>query len=182
MMNGNSSRVNIKQLCSRYNIHTVKRSSQNRRIRRRRYNLIPAESKFKNLMLNHQDKYMMKAQLLDYVFNLMNTKIYIDNESTICIIKNPVLHSKTKHIEIQHHFIRDAYEKKLFQVLKIYTDDNVADLLAKVFDVSSKELASPKQMALGKYESNPLIVDSVSLEKSNKECHRSTNSKIIPVE
>ncbi|GKG22521.1 hypothetical protein Tco_0387824, partial [Tanacetum coccineum] len=38
-----------------------------------------------------------------------------------------------------HHFIRDAYEKKLFQVLKIHTDDNVADLLTKAFDVSSLE-------------------------------------------
>ncbi|GJZ89887.1 hypothetical protein Tco_0661814 [Tanacetum coccineum] len=36
-----------------------------------------------------------------------------------------------------HHFIRDAYEKKLIQVLKIHTDDNVADLLTKAFDVSS---------------------------------------------
>ncbi|GJS09193.1 putative ribonuclease H-like domain-containing protein [Tanacetum coccineum] len=35
-----------------------------------------------------------------------------------------------------HHFIRDAYEKKLIQVLKIHTDDNVADLLTKAFDVS----------------------------------------------
>ncbi|GJW27577.1 putative ribonuclease H-like domain-containing protein, partial [Tanacetum coccineum] len=51
----------------------------------------------------------------DYGFNLMNTKIYIDIESTICIVKNPVFHSKTKHIEIRHHFIRDAYEKKLIQ-------------------------------------------------------------------
>nr|GEZ18749.1 ribonuclease H-like domain, reverse transcriptase, RNA-dependent DNA polymerase [Tanacetum cinerariifolium] len=56
-------------------------------------------------------------QLLDYGFNLMNAKIYIDNESTICIVKNPVFHSKTKHIEIRHHFIRDAYEKKLIQVV-----------------------------------------------------------------
>nr|GEZ59717.1 hypothetical protein [Tanacetum cinerariifolium]GFA26123.1 hypothetical protein [Tanacetum cinerariifolium] len=32
-------------------------------IRRRRYNLIPAESKFKNLVLDHQDKFMMKAQV-----------------------------------------------------------------------------------------------------------------------
>nr|GEU34603.1 putative ribonuclease H-like domain-containing protein [Tanacetum cinerariifolium] len=52
-------------------------------------------------------------QLLDYGFNLMNTKIYIVNESTICVVKNPVFHSKTKHIEIRHHFFRDAYEKKL---------------------------------------------------------------------
>ncbi|GJW35844.1 putative ribonuclease H-like domain-containing protein [Tanacetum coccineum] len=79
----------------------------------------------------------IQNQMLDYGFNFMNTKIYIDNESTICIVKNPVYHSKTKHIAIRHHFIRDAYEKKLIQVLKIHTDDNVADLLTKAFDVSS---------------------------------------------
>ncbi|GJT55698.1 putative ribonuclease H-like domain-containing protein [Tanacetum coccineum] len=50
---------------------------------------------------------------------------------------NQLYHSKTKHIAIRHHFIRDAYEKKLIQVLKIHTDDNVADLLTKAFDVSS---------------------------------------------
>ncbi|GJU44257.1 hypothetical protein Tco_1201523 [Tanacetum coccineum] len=37
----------------------------------------------------------------------------LDNESTICIVKNPIFHSKTKHIEITHHFIRDSNEKKL---------------------------------------------------------------------
>ncbi|GJR50825.1 putative ribonuclease H-like domain-containing protein [Tanacetum coccineum] len=81
----------------------------------------------------------IQNQMLDYGFNFMNTKIYIDNESTICIVKNPVYHSKTKHIAIRHHFIRDAYEKKLIQVLKIHTDDNVADLLTKAFD--SKKIA-----------------------------------------
>ncbi|GJY06279.1 hypothetical protein Tco_0373333 [Tanacetum coccineum] len=55
----------------------------------------------------------IQNQMLDYGFNFMNTKIHIDNESTICIVKNPVFHSKTKHIEIRHHFIRDSYEKKL---------------------------------------------------------------------
>ncbi|GJU66799.1 putative ribonuclease H-like domain-containing protein [Tanacetum coccineum] len=79
----------------------------------------------------------IQNQMLDYGFNFMNTKIYIDNESTICIMKNPVFHSKTKHIEIRHHFIRDSYEKRLIQVIKIHTDHNVADLLTKAFDVSS---------------------------------------------
>ncbi|GJY79675.1 ribonuclease H-like domain-containing protein [Tanacetum coccineum] len=78
----------------------------------------------------------IQNQMLDYGFNFMNTKIYIDNESTIRIVKNLVYHFKTKHIAIRHHFIRDAYEKKLIQVLKIHTDDNVADLLTKAFDVS----------------------------------------------
>ncbi|GJY63862.1 putative ribonuclease H-like domain-containing protein [Tanacetum coccineum] len=77
----------------------------------------------------------IQNQMLDYGFNFMNTKIYIDNESTICIVKNLVFHSKTKHIEIRHHFIKDSYEKKLIQVIKIHTDQNVADLLTKAFDV-----------------------------------------------
>nr|GEW09842.1 hypothetical protein [Tanacetum cinerariifolium] len=80
--------------------------------------------------------FWIQNQMLDYGFNFMNTKIYIDNESTICIVKNPVYHSKTKHIEIRHHFIMDSYEKKLIQVLKIYTDDNVDDLLTKASDAS----------------------------------------------
>ncbi|GKD35130.1 putative ribonuclease H-like domain-containing protein [Tanacetum coccineum] len=67
------------------------------------------------------------------------TKIHIDNKSTICIVKNPIFHSKTKHIEIRHHFIRDSNEKKLIQMIKIHTDQNVADLLTKAFDVSRFE-------------------------------------------
>nr|GEX24088.1 ribonuclease H-like domain-containing protein [Tanacetum cinerariifolium] len=46
----------------------------------------------------------------------------------------------TSTTEAEHHFIRDAYEKKLIQVLKIHTDDNVDDLLTKAFDVSRKGL------------------------------------------
>ncbi|GKD69164.1 hypothetical protein Tco_1323254 [Tanacetum coccineum] len=42
----------------------------------------------------------IQNQMLDYGYNFMNTKIFIDNESTICIVKNPVFHSKTKHIDI----------------------------------------------------------------------------------
>ncbi|GJQ89922.1 hypothetical protein Tco_0001061 [Tanacetum coccineum] len=62
------------------------------------------------------------------------TKIHVDNESAICVVKNPVYHSKTKHIEIRHHFIRDSYEKRLIEMVKIHTDNNVADLLTKAFD------------------------------------------------
>ncbi|GKF47029.1 hypothetical protein Tco_0136831, partial [Tanacetum coccineum] len=76
----------------------------------------------------------IQNQLLDYGYNFMHTKIYINNESTICIVKNHVFHSKTKHIEIRHYFIRDSSEKKLIQMIKIHTDKNVADLLTKSFD------------------------------------------------
>ncbi|GKE53422.1 hypothetical protein Tco_1488578 [Tanacetum coccineum] len=82
------------------------------------------------------DKYSgfkIKCWIMDTIF--MNTKIFIDNESTMCIVKNPLFHSKTKHIEIRHHFIRDSNEKKLIQMINIHTDQNVADLLTKAFNV-----------------------------------------------
>ncbi|GJU18502.1 putative ribonuclease H-like domain-containing protein [Tanacetum coccineum] len=96
----------------------------------------------------HGQVLWIQNQMLDYGFNFMNTKIHIDNESTICIVKNPVFHSKTKHIEIRHHFIRDSYEKKLIQVIKIHTDHNVADLLTKAFDVSRMERAATTTSSL----------------------------------
>nr|GFA60853.1 putative reverse transcriptase, RNA-dependent DNA polymerase [Tanacetum cinerariifolium] len=57
----------------------------------------------------------IQNQMLDYGFNFMNTKIFIDNHNTICIVKNLVFHQRTKHIEIRHHFIKDANEKNLIQ-------------------------------------------------------------------
>ncbi|GKB56967.1 putative ribonuclease H-like domain-containing protein [Tanacetum coccineum] len=57
-----------------------------------------------------------------------------------CCGQNPVYHSRTKHIKIRHHFIRDCYEKRLKDVLKIYTDSNVADLLTKGFDVTRRSM------------------------------------------
>ncbi|GKC25425.1 hypothetical protein Tco_1027575 [Tanacetum coccineum] len=77
----------------------------------------------------------IQNQMRDYGYSFINTKILIDNKSTICIVKNPVFHSNTKHIEIRHHFIRDSNEKKLIQMIKIHTDQNVTDLLIKAFDV-----------------------------------------------
>nr|GEX80991.1 hypothetical protein [Tanacetum cinerariifolium] len=67
------------------------------------------------------------------------TMIHV-NESAICVVKNPVYHSKTKHIEIRHHFIRDSYEKRLIEMVKIHIDSNVADLLTKAFDVTRFQL------------------------------------------
>ncbi|GJZ77390.1 hypothetical protein Tco_0642062 [Tanacetum coccineum] len=106
----------------------------------------------------------IQNQMMDYGFNFMNTKIHIDNESTICVVKNPVYHSRTKHIEIRHHFIRDCYEKRLIDVLKIHTDSNVADLLTKGFDVTriSMDLRMDR-CSPGKYYSS-MVFNSGSLQ------------------
>ena len=77
----------------------------------------------------------IQNQMLDYGTTFMNTPICIDNNSAISIVNNPVKHSKTKHIEIRYHFIRDCNEKKLIQVLKVHTDNRYADLFTKAFHV-----------------------------------------------
>ncbi|GKA83326.1 hypothetical protein Tco_0804921, partial [Tanacetum coccineum] len=78
----------------------------------------------------------IQNQMLDYGYNFMQTKIHVDNESAICVVKNPVYHSKTKHIEIRHHFIRDSYEKKLIEKSSYIQGYMIADLLTKAFDVT----------------------------------------------
>nr|GEY08386.1 putative ribonuclease H-like domain-containing protein [Tanacetum cinerariifolium] len=83
--------------------------------------------------------FWLQNQLLYYGYNFMQTKIHVDNESIICVVKNLVYHSKTKHIEIKHHFIRDSYEKRLIEMVKIHTNSNVADLHTKAFDVTSSK-------------------------------------------
>ncbi|GJY37758.1 putative ribonuclease H-like domain-containing protein, partial [Tanacetum coccineum] len=121
----------------------------------------------------------IQNQMLDYGFNFMNTKIHIDNESTICIVKNPVFHSKTKHIEIRHHFIRDSYEKRLIQVIKIHTNHNVVDLLTKAFDVSSDEFG----VKTGSCKVNAARQDLVLLGEINdvKQIHATVDGKTVVI-
>ncbi|GJU24808.1 putative ribonuclease H-like domain-containing protein [Tanacetum coccineum] len=88
----------------------------------------------------------IQNQMLDYGYKFMQRKIHVDNDSVICVIKNPVYHSKTKHIEIMHHFIRESYEKSLIEMVKIHTNHNVADLLTKAFD--AKEVGTLRYLSL----------------------------------
>ncbi|KAI3820081.1 hypothetical protein L1987_13937 [Smallanthus sonchifolius] len=53
----------------------------------------------------------IQQQLRYYSLNFSGTPLFIDNNATMSITNNPVKHSKTKHIEIRHHFIRDCAEK-----------------------------------------------------------------------
>ena len=47
------------------------------------------------------------------------------------LAKNPIFHAKTKHIEVKYHFIREMLEDKLMKLVKVHTDENPANLLAK---------------------------------------------------
>lgn len=63
-----------------------------------------------------------------------NTEIpvlYMDNQSALKLVKNPEFHSRTKHIDIKHHFIRERFEKGEFNVMYIETKKQKADILTK---------------------------------------------------
>src|SRR5271163_474887 len=59
------------------------------------------------------------------------TTIYEDNQSSIALAKNPVHHARTKHIDIQHHFIREKVDSKEIELIYLPTDDMHADTLTK---------------------------------------------------
>ena len=57
--------------------------------------------------------------------------LYCDSQSSIHLSKNPTFHSRSKHIDVRYHWIRDALEIKLFCVEKIHTDENGSDMMTK---------------------------------------------------
>ncbi|GJW69644.1 hypothetical protein Tco_0126561 [Tanacetum coccineum] len=78
-----------------------------------------------------QQALWMKQALIDYGIRLDNIPIMCDNKGAIDLSKNPVQHSRTKHIEIRHHFLRDNVQKGNISLEKVSSEDNIADILTK---------------------------------------------------
>ena len=57
--------------------------------------------------------------------------IYCDNTSAISVSKNPVLHSKTKHIPIKYHFLREQVSNKVVQLNFIPSTEQIVDIFTK---------------------------------------------------
>ncbi|GKF28220.1 hypothetical protein Tco_0094562, partial [Tanacetum coccineum] len=73
----------------------------------------------------------MKQALIDYDIKLNDIPILCDNKGAIDLSKNHVLHSRTKHIEIRHHFLRDNVQKGNISIEKVSSEDNIVDILTK---------------------------------------------------
>lgn len=62
-----------------------------------------------------------------------------DNQSAIHLAKNSTLHSRSKHIDIRHHWIRNVLEEKLIHLDKVHTDENWSDIMTKVLPIKKFE-------------------------------------------
>ncbi|KAJ9560782.1 hypothetical protein OSB04_005942 [Centaurea solstitialis] len=76
----------------------------------------------------------MKTQLADFGYTMHRIPIYYDSKSAIQITANSVQHSRTKHIDIRYHFIKDHVEKGNIELYFVESDYQLADLFTKPFD------------------------------------------------
>ncbi|GJT92704.1 hypothetical protein Tco_1081549 [Tanacetum coccineum] len=100
----------------------------------------------------------MRAQLLDCGYKYNRILMYCDSKSSIAISCNLVQHSKTKHIDIWYHFIKEHVEKGIVELYFVATEYQLADLFTKallkerfeylvhrIADVHPDELCSPNK-------------------------------------
>ncbi|KAK8936156.1 hypothetical protein KSP39_PZI014125 [Platanthera zijinensis] len=76
----------------------------------------------------------MQHQLKDYGIQVSRTPLLCDSKSAISIANNPVSHSRTKHIEIKYHFLREHVEKGDISLEFVKTDYQIADVFTKPLD------------------------------------------------
>ncbi|GJR20114.1 hypothetical protein Tco_0968641 [Tanacetum coccineum] len=73
----------------------------------------------------------MRSQLTDHGFAFNNIPLYCDNKSAISLCCNNVQRSRSKHIDIRHHFIREQVENDVVELYFVTTDYQFADIFTK---------------------------------------------------
>ncbi|GKE35514.1 hypothetical protein Tco_1454836, partial [Tanacetum coccineum] len=90
-----------------------------------------AEAEYVSLSACCAQVIWMRAQLLDYGYKYNRILMYCDSKSAIAISCNPVQHSKTKHIDIRYHFIKEHVEKGTVEIYFVGAEYQLADLFTK---------------------------------------------------
>ncbi|GJX03829.1 retrovirus-related pol polyprotein from transposon TNT 1-94 [Tanacetum coccineum] len=90
-----------------------------------------AEAEYVSLSTCCAQVIWMRTQLLDYGYKYNRIPMYCDSKSAIAISCNPVQHSRTKHIDIRYHFIKEHVEKGTVELYFVGTEYQLADLFTK---------------------------------------------------
>jgi hypothetical protein len=76
----------------------------------------------------------MKATLNGFGIKFKQVTLLCDNESVVKLTNNPVQHTRTKHIDIRHQFIRDHQQKGDISIENVGTDDQLVDIFTNPLD------------------------------------------------
>nr|GFB38023.1 copia protein [Tanacetum cinerariifolium] len=93
--------------------------------------LSTAEAEYVSLFACCAQDLWMRTQLMDYGFHFNKIPIYCDSKSAIAISCNPVQHSRTKHIAVRYHFIKEHVEKGTIELYFVKTDYQLANIFTK---------------------------------------------------
>nr|GEX67264.1 retrovirus-related Pol polyprotein from transposon TNT 1-94 [Tanacetum cinerariifolium] len=93
--------------------------------------LLTAKAEYVSLSACCAQVLWMRTQLTDYGFHYKKIPIYCDSKSAIAISCNPVQHSRTKHIAVRYHFIKEYVEKGTIERYFVKMDYQLADLFTK---------------------------------------------------
>ena len=86
---------------------------------------------YQALSMAMKEAIWLRELLKDLGFPQESMTIHQDNQSTITLAKNPIHYARTKHIDIQHHYIRECVENEAIRLLYIPMEQMVADSLMK---------------------------------------------------
>ncbi|GKA17202.1 retrovirus-related pol polyprotein from transposon TNT 1-94 [Tanacetum coccineum] len=86
----------------------------------------------------------MRSQLSDYGFAYNRIPLYCDNKSAIALCCNNVQHSRSKHIDIRHHFIREQVKKGVVELYFMRTEYQLADIFTKALPRERFEFILPR--------------------------------------
>nr|GFA31681.1 copia protein [Tanacetum cinerariifolium] len=86
----------------------------------------------------------MRSQLTDYGFDFNKITLYCDNHSAIVLCCNNVQHSRSKHIDIRHHFIREKVERGVVELYFVSMDYQLADIFTKALPRQRFEFILPR--------------------------------------
>ncbi|GJX38471.1 hypothetical protein Tco_0251774 [Tanacetum coccineum] len=74
---------------------------------------------------------LYRTQLTDYGFHFDKIPMYFDSKAAITISCNPVQHSRTKHIDVRYHFIKEKVENSIVELFFVGTEYQLADMFTK---------------------------------------------------
>ncbi|WVZ83818.1 hypothetical protein U9M48_030918, partial [Paspalum notatum var. saurae] len=77
----------------------------------------------------------MKATLSDFGLRFGKIPLLVDSTSAISVAKNPVLHSRTKHIDVRFHFLRDHYEKRDIDLVHVVSANQLTNIFTKPLEL-----------------------------------------------